>query len=468
MVKVLFLQEISFEHMAPMYLSSVLKENNHTCKLIIPKEEGKDWINKVINFKPDIILFSVLTGTQTWSLNISNELKKILDFLSVFGGAHPTFFHNIIESEAVDIICIGEGEEAIVELANKIEKNKDFTKIKNLWVKKKNKLYKNSLRPLISNLDNLPFPDRSLYDNYPSITKIPVKRFLASRGCPYPCTYCFNHSFKKIYHNPKNYVRFRSPENIVEEIKQVKKKYLVKSIRFPDDILTIKKKWLLSFLDLYVQEINLPFTCLVRANELDEEVVKKLKKSGCTNVFFGIETGNDKLRNDLLKRNMSKDQIIASGKLLKKHKLKFGTFNMFGLPGETLNNSFETVELNIIIKPDYPISTIFQPYPGTELGNFLVKSKHQKPLDINSFTVMSGGSLLNLNQKREILNLQMLFYFYVKLPFLSYFFKKLIKLKANIIYKFLYNISLAITMKASYGLGLFDTLKLGLKLYGKL
>jgi radical SAM superfamily enzyme YgiQ (UPF0313 family) len=134
MTKILFLQDIMFEFMAPMQLSSVLKQDGHKCKLIIIPEE-KNYLKKIKIYSPDFIAFSTMTGPHHWVLDTVEKLKQEFSIPIILGGPHPTFFPDIIRDKNVDMICRGEGEKAIVELANNPEK----TEIKNLWIKRGNK-----------------------------------------------------------------------------------------------------------------------------------------------------------------------------------------------------------------------------------------------------------------------------------------------------------------------------------------
>lgn len=135
----------------------------------------------------------------------------------------------------------GEGEYALLEVANRFDEKKDLSTIENLWVKKKDRIFRNDVRPLIVNLDELPFPDRNLYvKKYPFLRKS-QKVFMVGRGCPFSCAYCFNHAFKKLYHNKGSFVRYRSPDYIIAEIKEVKAQSPFRTVYFQDDTFGLEK-----------------------------------------------------------------------------------------------------------------------------------------------------------------------------------------------------------------------------------
>ncbi len=469
MARFVFLQDILFDYLGPMYLSSALKARGHGCKLLVISEE-KNLEEKLKKISPDCILISTMTGPHKKYLGFIKELKKKFDIPVLMGGPHPTFFPEVLHHPEVDYICIGEGEEFIVDFADTLSSKKSFNKIANLGYKRKGKLIYNPVRRLIENLDTLPFPDRELYyKSYPALANQPTKRFLATRGCPYNCSFCFNHALKQIYTNKGRYVRFRSPENIVKEILQVKAKYPLRTVRFPDDSFTLNKKWLLELLSLYKKKVSLPFTCLGRANELDEEIVRALKEANCLNIFFGIESGNERIRNKILCKSLLDKDIVRATKLLKKYKILFGTYNMIGLPGETLKEALETAKFNYKIGSTLPTSTILQPYPRTEIFDY--SRKHgflEKNFDVDNFEVMTAGSVLKMARKKEIINLNSFFFFAARFPFLIPLIKILIKLPPNSIFKFLSFASMGWVRLRAQNITLLQGIKTAKRFLGKI
>ncbi len=465
-MKVVFIQDIPFEYFGPMYLSAILKKEGHDCEMIV-EQESKNFLRELKNAKPDIIAFSVMSGNTEWALNLARKTKKFFPKIPIiFGGPHPTFFPEIIKEPYIDIICRGEAEEALLELVNKIEKGKNITKTKNFWIKKDGRIDKNEIRYLQEDLDKLPFPDRELYySKYPFLKKLPTKRFVASRGCPYNCTFCFNHQFNLMYKGKGIPLRQRSPKEIIKEIKHVKQKYGIKTVRFVDDTFTLNHKWLNELLDAYKKEIRLPFTCLIRANEVTEELIRKFKEANCTMVNFGIESGNAKLRNLVLRKNLTDEQIIKAARWLRKYKIKFGTYNMVGLPDESLEDVFDTIKINAKIKATNPVCTIFQPYPRTELARYAIEKGYmEENFDYHNVGTMFGTTQLKLPHSREIVNAQKLFYLGAKMPFTISIIKSLVKLPRNKVFDIMYLMSYAHRSISSFNVNIFTGLKLGYKL----
>ena len=469
MAKFLFIQDILFEYFAPGYLSAMLKEHGHECEMHIFSQDGK-LSDRLKRLKPDAILISSMTGPHVGYLNLLKEIKKEFNLPVLMGGAHPTFFPKVLEYDHIDYICVGEGESAIVDFANALQNKDDITKIPNIGFKDANGIHLNELRPLQTNLDVLSFPDRHLYySRYPALAAYPTKRFLTSRGCPYNCTFCFNHASKAMYRGKGKYVRHRSAENIIEEIMQVSRKYLLKTVRFPDDSFTLDKPWLLDFLTKYRDHVKLPFTCLARANELDESVVAAFKDAGCCNLFFGVETGNENVRNTVLKKSLTDEKIINASMLLNKYKLSYGTYNMIGLPGETIEDAFKTIQFNSKIKSRMPSCTIFQPYPGTDLAKYAIEQGYMEDEpDVDSFAGMLSKSLLKHQNVSQLINLNALFFLGVRFPVLIPVIRVLIALPPNRIFRLIGFFSLGIVRLKSQNVGFVEGLKVALRFRKKL
>ena len=409
-MKFLFINKPFFiEPLGIMYLSSVIKSKGHKTDLITTKENIEE---KVKNYSPDFIAYSIMTGDQDEYNQINQDLKQKFNFKSIAGGPHPTFFPEMLENSSFDSICLGEGENSIREFL----KNPDSKDIPNFWFKSKNKIIKNEVSRLITNLDEISFPDRELVFKYSEIETGPIKHFIASRGCPYDCTYCFNKSFSELYKEKGKRVRFRSVGNLLEEVEQVIKNSPTKVVYFQDDTFILKSDWVKDFSEKYKSKISLPFHCHTRANLVNENIVKDLKYAGCYSVHIAAESGNDLVRKNILNRNMSNEQIYSAVKLFKENGIKTMLQNILGLPFTTLKNDIETLELNIKCQPDYAWASIFQPYPKTELGQRCVDKGIYKGNFSDIGSNFFDKSVLDIENKNEISNLQKLFAIAVKNP----------------------------------------------------
>jgi anaerobic magnesium-protoporphyrin IX monomethyl ester cyclase len=369
-MKILFIVKkeiISIEYAGLMLISAVLKKAGYTVRGVV--EQDYDLIAAVVSeFQPNIIGFSMTTGQHQYYVDLVKRLKRTFSFISIFGGPHPTYFPEVINEEGVDIVCVGEGEYPMLELVEHVSAGSDYLDIPNLIIKKNGSTYTNPPRPFLQELDLLPFEDRELF-GFPDYTNFAI---LANRGCPNNCSYCFNHRLKKLAAG--RYIRQRSVENVIAELKMLRNSYNATRIEFQDDIFILDKKWLAEFAERYSTEIGLPFLCHVRANLVTREVVELLKKAGCTTAVMGVESGNSTMREQILNRRMSTEMIIAAGKLFQKSGIELLTQNIIALPGETIEMAFDTVDVNIQIKPQHMNLYFCQPYPGTEIEKYAVEN----------------------------------------------------------------------------------------------
>lgn len=457
-MNVLFIQSSIIPQFGIMYLSAVLKSKGHKTKLV----REQDAFNAINKFHPGLIAISLTTGEHKNLLKVAQDIKKEYSIPIIAGGPHATFFPELIENSYIDFIGIGECDYALLELVEAIEKRKDTTKIANIWAKKGKKIIKNMPANLIADLDKLPFPDREIYyDDYDFLRYLNLKNFMSGRGCPYNCSFCFNHAMQKLYSGKGNYIRKRTPENLIAEIMNVREKYPVNYITFTDDTFIIDRIWLKHFCKLYKQRIAIPFICNIRANLITEEIVRCLKDAGCFAVSMGIETGNENIRNSLLRKGITDSQILLSGKLIKKYKLKLKTYNMLGYPQETLEDAFNTLRLNAKLNPDQASFAIIQPYPGTEFCRDAIEkgylSKDYSADDVPD--TLRASSPLKYKNKKEIENLLSFAFVCIKFPFLIPLVKILIKLPPNALYRTLSKAVYGYYMSRFYNLNIGETIK---------
>ncbi len=439
-MKVLFIYKYEYvEPLGLMTISAFLKKKGHQV-YFIDLRLSKNYLQEIQEIGPDIIAYSVTTGMHTFYQKLNLNLKKRLKFFSIFGGPHCTFFPEFIEEEGVDAICKGEGEYATAELLENLEKKKDIKHIQNIDVKINGKIYKNPLRDLICNLDEIPYPDRELINRYKQYRNFHRRHIITGRGCPYNCTYCFNHSYNKLYQGKGNIIRKRTVPNVINELVQTKNKFHPRRFHFVDDTFILNKEWTIDFCHEYKEKIKLPFICNIRVNIIDEEIIRSLKEAGCITIVFAIESGDEVIRNKILKRNISRNQILQIAKLCHKYGLHIFTQNMVGLPDETLDSVWETIDLNIKCKPSYSWVSIFQPYPRTDLSEYSIKKGYYDG-DVNS---LKGDyyyqSPMKIKDIDKIIRLHHLFPLVVDFPFLRPIVKRLIQYDLNKIFSLIWNL----------------------------
>ncbi len=382
------------ENLAIQYFSSLLKKEGHKVSLIVDSQlfnavnfknnflknlfnVENILLSKIEKSKPDLIAFSVFTSDYQWALSLSKKIKKRNSQVPIiFGGIHPTIVpEEVIKQKNVDIICVGEGEEALLELARSIDKKRNNYRIRNLWFKKNGKIIKNEIRPLIKNLDELPFPDKDLYYSQTAPFMKGHYLIMATRGCPYRCTYCANHVKAKVFSGKGKYVRQRSVENVLKELIWAKKKYpQIKKVNLPDDILPINKEWMREFIARYKKEINLPFLCYAHSRNIDLEMATLLKKGGCFWLNIGLQTASEKNRKRLLNRIESNDEVRKAIKNCHKVSLKFSLDHIFGIPFEGEKEYVEGLKFYNELRPSSMNVFWLAYFPKTEIINLAKKA----------------------------------------------------------------------------------------------
>lgn len=376
-MKVLFIYSNHATYLSPHYnhgigfLAAVLKREGHEVALFsydCPVER-EDLIERVKSFGPDLVGFSVSTNQYKYARKYSGWIKEDLGIRTIIGGVHAMLApERVFKDEMWDYLVVGEAEDTVVELADALDNDRDHTGISNLWLRKGGDVIKNELRPLVENLDSIPYPDREVFDIEHLLEgDRKVLSFLAGRGCPYVCTYCSNPAFRKLYKGKGRWVRFRSPENLLGEIRTLLAEYSPRILDFNDDIFTLDHEWTGALLEGYRREFKLPFRCNVRVETVDKPMLEALKSSGCDAIRVGVEQGDENFRRKVLKRTMTNEQLQDVFDWAHELDLKAWSFNMLGFPGETPELARETLELNRRIRPDHLQISIFNPYPGTAL-----------------------------------------------------------------------------------------------------
>ena len=363
--------------------------------------KSNDPISFISKLKPDIVAYSSSTGEAKHYLGLNRLIKKRFpEIFTIMGGSHPTFYPEVIYEDSLDAICIGEGEDAFRDLLEAISNKKSLDGIPNIVTKDNRDRF--TVRNLIEDLDLLPFPDYALlYDNTP-MGNYPLKSIITSRGCPYDCTYCFNSAWRKIYAGNGKVVRRYSVDYVIDEIRYIKARWPLSCVKFYDDIFTYRvDDWLEEFSIKYKKYIDLPFFTLTRADLLTEDMVKLLKYAGCRTISMSIEAGNTEIRNNMLKRQISDEQIVYAHHLCDKYGIYTFTNCIVGLPGATIDNDIESIDLAIKAKVTWGEFPIFYPYPKTELGQKAIEMGFYEPNYQEMHTSYMFKSPLSCFTKRE-------------------------------------------------------------------
>lgn len=440
MSRVVFLQKDVFAKPAVMALSACLKREGHDCFVVVADLE-KNPAEAALNLNPDIIAFSITTAEFPFMRELGKQLRTASNKTIICGGCHPTFCPEIIEEPYLDALCRGEGDEALPEFVKALEAGNAGEQIQNMWVKKEGRVFKNDVRPLIHNLDNLPFYDRELYPRYELYAGkgrgiLYHQVVMAGRGCPKSCSFCFNKRYNQLYSGQGAVMRRRSVSHVLAELKNLKQSGKMDFLTLDDDSFTLAPQdWFAGFCEAYQKDIGIPFKINSTPAALNANRAQLLKNAGCFAVKMGIESGNEIIRNKILKKNLKEEHITEAAHLLKKHGIRFQTFNIMGSPGETLDMAFETYFLNRKIRPDFTWCSLLNPYPGTDIYDLCVKDGL---IANDKISFYFTGSPLFLPHKRELVNLQKLMNLAVRLNLSKRALYALVKLPLSKIYSMIF------------------------------
>lgn len=379
-MRVLFLMDEP--HQEPLglgYLATPLKNAGHTVAAHYIRTPG-DERQAVRHFAPDVVAFSLMTGWENYYVEMAQALKKEHPRLyTVFGGPHPTYAPQMIERDGVDAVCTGEADLLLAQFVDRLEKGEDHTTTPNFWVKHNGEITRNEKSHLVDDLDLIPNPDRELFYTIHAQARSKLKTFMATRGCPYKCSYCFNDAFNDMYKGNGRVIRGRSVSHVIGEINEVRRRWPLGYVKFADDIFIMRRDFLEEFAERYPREVGLPYFGNVKALMINERTVHLLKKSGCYSVCMGIEAGNDRVRQQMLKKKVRKDQIVEAARLIKGAGIKLVTTNIIGTPGGSIEDDFETVQLNADCKVDYAWVSLLNPYPMTPIRDELASMGFEMP-----------------------------------------------------------------------------------------
>ncbi|MBI2118364.1 MAG: cobalamin B12-binding domain-containing protein [Elusimicrobia bacterium] len=338
-----------------LYLAAVLEKAGHEVHIIDSPVENMDLeqvIGRINSLQPNFMGVSSITSLAEKTKSLCQEVRKQFPNIKIFvGGPHPTALpEDVLKETGADVVIREEAENVILDLIENFEK---YAQQKIVDAGK------------VKNLDDLPFPARHLI-NLNRYTALPnnYKRtpnsihVVTSRGCPYPCTFCFD---------AKSGFRQRSIPHVMDELRHLKKKYGAVEIAFWDDTFTVNRKWVIEFCETMIREkMNMIWGCYSRLNLVDAELLKKMKEAGCWTMFFGIESGDQELL-DNIKKLMTVKQLKEKVRLVQSFGIEIRGSFMVGMPGETPEKARKTIDFAIDLDPDYAQFSITTPYPGTEL-----------------------------------------------------------------------------------------------------
>lgn len=365
---------------------------------VVEEMSISDFADAAAKTNPDMVVIECSTPSIKYDLLTAKSLKeRMSDVFTVLIGSHPTFFHREImrDNPQVDAICKGEFDLIVRDLAVAFSNGHKLDKVKGITYRDGQGVQENEDRPLIKNVDELPFPARHIvkseYYRQGTFTGKRCTTMVSSRGCPHRCTYCLWP--KTLYGNR---FRARSAENVVAEIEQVVKDFHIDEIYFDDDSLALNRARILRICQLINQKgIEVKWIPQCRVDSMDDEVVGAMKKAGCHYIRFGVESGSQKML-DIMKKGTTLAQIERAFDLCRKVGIRTQAFFLLGIPGETSQTIRETIEFAKKLRPDSAQFAVVVPHPGTELYE-ICKSKGW--LQYESWEDFSAGNCLIETEK---------------------------------------------------------------------
>ena len=391
-------------------LAGTLKREGHDSRLfditfLEDNEIADAYRRTLLEFKPDII--GISCRSTEWSTAQSIIRMADVEVPVLVGGPHATIAsEEVIADDNVDMLIRGEGEEALLDLLEGIELGADISQVPNLWLKKEDgEVIRNDLRDLIQDLDSLAMPEWDLWDDrhfqeHYHQTFFPTAMIFGdletSRGCPYACPYCLTPLMQEIYQGKGKYHREKSPERVIAEIRKLQRDRKIDYVRFVDETFILNRQRVRDMCRLY-ENIRLPFSFSTRPETVDDETMKLLADAGANCVSFGLESGNEDYRREMLNRKTKQQEVVNAVEICKRYNVKTFAFVMIGLPREDRDKIQDTLELINILQPDVFQITIFYPFRGTPFYNYCIDEGWLDP-DHEPLTEIWKGSVLKQPQ----------------------------------------------------------------------
>ncbi len=358
-----------FPPLGLMYLASSCRNNGHSVffyDLGAHNAKHDECMAELASADAQILCISVYTTQLLTTIELINDIKNRLPTLKiVVGGPHisalPT--ETMQSCPAIDFEVFGEGEHTLHELLKALSSNSTLDAIRGLCYRDAGGIRQNEARQRIADLDSIPFPAIDLitrfhysYDKFAYGKKVGVA--VSSRGCPYNCTFCN----KAVFGN--KYTR-RSPENLIEELREQKRILGIEEIYFVDDLFVTDETWLSRFLDLYRESgINLPWKCLGRVDQVDGDMYHRMKAAGCFLVQFGVESGDEAIIKSI-KKGIKIEKVREAVASCRKAGINTATYFIIGHPGETAATALRTLSLACQLNADICHFFVLVPFPGT-------------------------------------------------------------------------------------------------------
>jgi radical SAM superfamily enzyme YgiQ (UPF0313 family) len=366
-MKVLFI-EVDTERawavasMGPAFIAAYLRAHGHQAVFLRATSDMTDAevVNRVVAEGPELIGISLTTRQWLRGRQLVAAIRARMETPVIAGGLHATFSPEaVLASPGFDYVCLGEGEQATLDLAEALALGRQPDGIANIWRRGGTRP---ELRPPFEPIDRLPFLARDFLDEPRGIVHMATQR-----GCPFPCTYCAARMYNELYGGTVEYGRRRSHGNVLEELFGMRNEGKLAYVIFLDDTFTIQPSWVREFCRVYGPQVGAPFCLHARVETVDERMLHLLAEAGCKQITYGVESGSERVRREIMRRPVTNQRIKDVFRWTREAGIMVIANFMLGLPGETREDLQQTLDLaEELAVLDFGYF-VFYPYPGTPL-----------------------------------------------------------------------------------------------------
>lgn len=368
-MQVLFVARSAFDE-SPVLAetSAALRARGHRTALLIESQEPALW-TLARDLRPDLAVVQASLLAREWAQRTAFRARAVLDVPVALVGSYPTFLPEQSLDSHADVAVVGDAEDTLAELAERLERGDGFRDLPGSASRVEGRAVRNRPRPLRMDLDALPLPDRDLYwARYPGMRAFPWKRFLAGRGCPFSCAYCYQPALRRVYHEPREWVRVKSVARVIEEVRDVAARAPLGHVHFGDDVFGARAEWVEELADRFPSAARVPFSCHLAPELASERTIRALARAGCRALGIGIESGDEQRRRAVLNRRASDQQMIEAAARIRAAGIALVTFNLVGSPGEGPEDVWTTIRFNHRLRTDFARVTLSVALPGTPFG----------------------------------------------------------------------------------------------------
>jgi anaerobic magnesium-protoporphyrin IX monomethyl ester cyclase len=375
-MKIALISLYGVENIGIRSIASVLKQNGFKTRLFFLKK----WNNNNIHpptereislvlealraFAPGLIGLGFGSPYYRIAVNLTRRIRMELDVPIVWGGIHPT----VCPEDCIDFadaVCVGEGEYPVLEMAQALKRGENYEKTENLWIRSRDTIIRNALRPLIRDLDELPYPeygpsDKCFIEHNRCIEGEPLiylreLRVCASRGCPFDCSYCYNSTLRRIYEGKGQYFRQYSADYIIGFIEYCSERLKVLRIKFDDDTFACNREWVREFCEMYKQRVKIPFEILLHPRLIDEDLIKDLKSAGMIKMQMGLESASVTQNEQVYNRLTLNEKIVSFSRTNARLRVRVSYDIIMDNPLASFDDKKKLLELLLAIKRPFDI-----------------------------------------------------------------------------------------------------------------